>query len=183
MAAAASFSTAGAAPGPIIAICGSCSPITAGQIEHASRGGFTEVKVDVGSSIRAMNAITPATSALRDGKSVVLHTAGATLPDHRLAPAAASGIGPRLARVLRELLQATSVRRVVIAGGDTSGQIANALEIESMEMIATLARGAPLMRVTAPGSPADAVEMVFKGGQIGPPDFFSSVRDGIRETT
>jgi uncharacterized protein YgbK (DUF1537 family) len=170
---------AAAAKGPIIVLCGSCSPVTAKQIEHAVQNGFVEVKVNVVSSIEAVKSVSTAAAALRDGRSVVLHTAGATLPDARLAPAAAGGIGPRLGRVLRELLAAAPVRRVIIAGGDTSGQIAHALEIESMEVAATATRGAPLMNIAAPGSPADGIEMIFKGGQIGAVDFFVRARDGF----
>jgi uncharacterized protein YgbK (DUF1537 family) len=109
-----------------------------------------------------------------------MHTAGATMPEARLAPHAAAGIGPRLGRVLRDVLAAAPVGRLVIAGGDTAGHAARALEVESMEMVATLVRGAPLMRLTAPGSPADGIEAVLKGGQIGAEDFFARVRRGAR---
>lgn len=169
------FPPAGAAAGPIVAICGSCSPVTGRQIAHAAKSGFVEVPVDIRSSIEAIKSIEPARAALRAGHSVVMHTGGAISPQARGAD---TGIGPRLGRVLRELLAVQPVSRVLVAGGDTSGQIARALEIESMEMIATLVRGAPLMRVCAPGSPADGIEMTFKGGQIGPEDFFSRVSTG-----
>jgi hypothetical protein len=48
-----------------------------------------------------------------------------------------------------------------------------------MEMIAELTRGSPLCRVSAPGSPADGLQMTFKGGQIGPIDFFGMVQKGL----
>jgi uncharacterized protein YgbK (DUF1537 family) len=80
--------------------------------------------------------------------------------------------------MVRDVIESTKVRRVLVAGGDTSGQIARALNIESLEMIGELARGSPLCRASAPGSPADGIEITFKGGQIGPVDFFGLVRDG-----
>jgi uncharacterized protein YgbK (DUF1537 family) len=76
------------------------------------------------------------------------------------------------------VLAATKTRRLLVAGGDTSGEVARALGIESLEMIGELTRGAPLCRATAPNSPADGIEVTFKGGQIGPVDFFGRVRDG-----
>ena len=90
-------------------------------------------------------------------------------------PAAAAEMGPLLGCILRNLLECIRVQRVVVAGGDTSGAVARALQIESMEMVAPLTRGAPLCRVSAAGSPADGIEMVFKGGQIGAADFFGLV--------
>ena len=67
---------------------------------------------------------------------------------------------------------------MLVAGGDTSGRVARALNIESLEMVGELVRGSPLCRATAPNSPADGIEITFKGGQIGPVDFFGLVRDG-----
>ena len=87
-------------------------------------------------------------------------------------------ISPILGKVLREVLEERTVRRVLVAGGDTSGAVAGALGIESLEMIGPLTRGAPMCRATAPGSPADGIEFVFKGGQIGPVNFFEMVRTG-----
>jgi uncharacterized protein YgbK (DUF1537 family) len=56
--------------------------------------------------------------------------------------------------------------------------VAHALGIEALEMIAPLAPGAPLCRAYAPGSPADGLEVVFKGGQVGNVDFFGAVMKG-----
>jgi uncharacterized protein YgbK (DUF1537 family) len=147
---------------PIVAVCGSRSPVTDRQVRWALGNGFVEV-ADLNS------AFAPATSAIRGGNSVVIHS-------RDVNPNAALRIGPTLGKILRDVLEATDVQRVIIAGGDTSGVIAHELGIKSMEMIAELTRGAPLVRVSAPGSPADALEMTFKGGQIGGVDFFGTVR-------
>jgi len=42
----AAIGRAAAAKGPILAVCGSCSPVTAAQIEWAARHGFVEVTLD-----------------------------------------------------------------------------------------------------------------------------------------
>jgi len=70
------------------------------------------------------------------------------------------------------------VRRVCIAGGDTSGFAARALGVTSLEMVASLTPGAPVCRAGAPGSPADGLELVFKGGQVGAENYFGLVRRG-----
>lgn len=148
----------------ILVVCGSLSPVTGRQMESAAACGFVAIPFD------ARDPCDAATRALRRGASVIVHTRSAR-----------DGAGPRevLGTLTRHVMESAAPRRVLVAGGDTSGQIARALGIRSMEMIGELTRGAPLCRVTAaPGSPADGVEMCFKGGQIGGDDFFELVRMG-----
>jgi uncharacterized protein YgbK (DUF1537 family) len=147
----------------ILALCGSCSPVITAQITHAITCGFAEVAVNEADAVEA------ATRALREGRSVILHTD---------AKRKMNDASEKLATLARRVLETSPVTRVLVAGGDTSGKIARELNIESMEMIGELTRGSPLVRVTAPNSPADGVEMTFKGGQIGAIDFFSLVQNG-----
>ena len=138
--------------GPILAVCGSCSPVSAGQIDWALSNGFADASGSPDDAVRS----------LRVGRSAVIHTRSGR-PD--------ALFGPRI----RDIVEATKVRRMLVAGGDTSGQIARALGIESLEMVGELAPGAPLCRASAPGSPADGIEITFKGGQIGTMNFFGMV--------
>lgn len=87
-------------------------------------------------------------------------------------------LGTALGRVAREVIAATAVTRLLVAGGDTSSYAARALGIEAVEMIAPLAPGAPLCRASAPGSPAHGLEVNFKGGQVGADDYFGVVVRG-----
>lgn len=158
---------------PIVAVCGSCSPVTAAQIRHAVANGFVE-------AADLQTARDVSIDALCNGRSVVIHT-GMGEPAKQVSGAAAEGIGPTLGRILRDVLDNARVRRVIVAGGDTSGSVARALGIEALEVIAELTRGSPLCRANAPGSPAEGVEFTFKGGQIGPVDFFTQVAQGRRD--
>jgi uncharacterized protein YgbK (DUF1537 family) len=162
--------------GPIIAVCGSCSPVTAGQIQWARQHGFTEVAIDVRDLSNATidRSFSQAIAALKKQTSVVIHTAG----DQERIADAAPRIAPALATIVRSVLDRTPVVRMLIAGGDTSSQIARALGIVSVEMIGELTRGSPLCKVHAPQSPADGLEITFKGGQIGNQDFFGVVERG-----
>ena len=92
----------------------------------------------------------------------------------------AEKLGARLGQLARELIARTSLKRLVVAGGDTSSYAGRALGVESLEMLATLAPGAPLCRAGAPGLPADGIEIVFKGGQVGAPEFFGTALRGVR---
>ena len=143
--------------GPVLIVCGSCSPVAANQIDWAVKQGFKQF---------AMNDM-KAAQALSDGRSAIIHTRGTSLPVH--------DIGRTLGQIVREVLETAKVPRVLVAGGDTSGSIARALDIDSLEMVAELTRGAPVCRARAPGSPADGLEFVFKGGQIGAVDLFTKL--------
>ena len=144
---------------PTLAVCGSCSPVSAAQVDWAMADGFLAVAAG------AADARGEVICGLRNRRSVVIHTR-----DRRP--------GEELGVLVRDVMEAARPRRVLVAGGDTSGQVARALDIESLEMIGELTRGSPLCRAAAPGSPADGVEITFKGGQIGAVDFFGSVKKG-----
>jgi uncharacterized protein YgbK (DUF1537 family) len=154
------------AGGPIAAVCGSNSPVTKQQIAWAGSNGFDVLQIS-----RDVDAIVKsAIASIDSGRSVAIHS---YVESQDIPP-----IGPTLASILHRILSSTRVRRVLVAGGDTSGEIANALGIESLEMIGELTRGAPLCRATAPNSPAHGIEITFKGGQIGPVSFFGMVERG-----
>ena len=118
---------------------------------------------------------------LQAGRSVIVHTTRSG-SDARIAAKlknnTAKILGTALGKVLRGALEQSKVRRLCIAGGDTSSFAARALGIEALEMIAPLTPGAPLCRAFAPGSSADGLEVVFKGGQVGVENYFGIVKNG-----
>jgi uncharacterized protein YgbK (DUF1537 family) len=162
--------------GPILAVCGSCSPVTAGQIQWARQNGFAEIAINVRdlSDATINRAATRAVAALKEKTSVVIHTAG---DQERIADAAAP-IAHALAAIVRVILERLPISRMLVAGGDTSSGIARALGIVSVEMIGELTRGSPLCKVHEAASAADGLEITFKGGQIGNRDFFGVVERG-----
>jgi 3-oxoisoapionate kinase len=166
---------------------GSCSPVTEKQIAWAMKNGFTEVALDADAlaSKESEKEIRRATEAaaklLQAGRSVMVHTTR-NGSDKRVAAKLKSNtakiLGTALGKILRGALAQSKVRRLCIAGGDTSSFAARALGIEALEMIARLTPGAPLCRAFAPGSPADGLEVVFKGGQVGAENYFEIVKNG-----
>jgi len=182
-----SIKKAGRSKSPILVISGSCSPVSAAQIKHAAASGFVDLRVDVNALLDSADAVharldlvRKTIAAIETGKSVVIHTGSSKAKPSRGGSAdLGAAIGLQLGRVIRAILNAAPIRRVVVAGGDTSGAIAVALDIESLDMIGTLVRGAPLCRVSAVGSPAHGLEIVFKGGQVGPEHFFSQALSGV----
>src|SRR5204863_5352437 len=117
--------------------------------------------------------------------SVIVHTTRSGSDKHvtaKLKHNTARILGAALGKVLRGALEQTKVRRLCIAGGDTSSFAARALGIEAVEMSAPLTPGAPLCRAFARGSPADGLEIVFKGCQVGAENYFNLVKLGKTAT-
>jgi uncharacterized protein YgbK (DUF1537 family) len=50
--------------------------------------------------------------------------------------------------------------------------------LDALAWAAPLERGAPLVRAFAAEPELDGLELVLKGGQMGAPDFFETVRRG-----
>jgi uncharacterized protein YgbK (DUF1537 family) len=176
------------APGraaPLLVVSGSCSPVTAGQVAWAKVNGFAEVVLDA----QPLAAEEPqdlgqyqqqAIGFLHQNQSVIIHTnGGAAGVTQSLS---AEKLGTALGRMAREVVQQTGVRRMVVAGGDTSSYAARAMGIEAVEMVAPLYPGAPLCRASAPGSPLHGLEVNFKGGQVGAPEYFGVLLEGHMPT-
>lgn len=162
-------------PGPVdalLVICGSCSPVTAAQIAHAKANGFEELIIDVTQEVSPVQAI----ALIQNGKSVIVHTGGTIQQSAKPVPAEVAGTA--LGRIAKAVAEQTDIKRIVIAGGDTSSYAARAMGIEAVVMTAALVPGAPLCKASAPGSPIHDLEVNFKGGQVGGENYFSIVKAG-----
>jgi uncharacterized protein YgbK (DUF1537 family) len=179
----------------LLVVSGSCSPVTAGQIAAARGRGFEIIAIDPNRLLDAPAAeqdrVVRATGgALSAGRSVVVHSAEVVDPGAIGALRARAGASGNGSEVLNEMIgaalggiahharEAQRIERVVIAGGDTSGVVARAMGLTALTMVAPTVPGAPLCRAAAESTAVDGIEVVFKGGQIGGPDYFISLRDG-----
>ena len=184
--------------GQIAVVSGSCSPVTAAQIESARRHGFhlERLRLDAALDEKTRDAeiervVGIATAIVRDGGSPLVFSAKGPDDESVLGfdpiaeraglsrTEAARAVGACLAEVMRRILDRTALRRVVVAGGDSSGEVASALQIEALTVAAGLAPGAPLCRAWSRLPKRDGLEIVLKGGQMGSEDFFSLARDGV----
>jgi uncharacterized protein YgbK (DUF1537 family) len=167
---------------------GSCSPVTIGQIAWALKHGFAEVPLNTvafanakTAAVEIQRAAAAAAKFLQSKRSVIVHTTKSGSDKHlaaKLKGRTAKILGTALGQILRGAVKHSSVRRICIAGGDTSSYAARAMGIEALEMIAPLTPGAPLCRAHAPDSPVDGRELVFKGGQVGAENYFGIVLKG-----
>ncbi len=186
----------------VAAVSASCAPGTAAQIAQAGRDGFATLRLDAALAVDSAawdreieRGVQAALSALSSGRDPLVFTAlgpddPAIARTH--AAIAASGIasaqvnariGAGLGRLLDRIMRRAGLTRGVVAGGDTSGQAAQALGIRALTALAPLAPGSPLCRAHGAEPDATPREFVFKGGQMGGPDFFRSVRRGTAAET
>jgi uncharacterized protein YgbK (DUF1537 family) len=86
--------------------------------------------------------------------------------------------GSVLGQITKEVLKGIQIKRILFAGGDTSSYAASELGILALEMIAPLAPGAPLCKAIADDDLVNGLELNFKGGQVGPADYFIKVLKG-----
>ena len=160
----------------VLVVSGSCSPRTAEQIEWAMGNGFRGIRVDPG-AIDEASVRESALAALVAGESVVVYSARGPA-DILERPGLQEEVGLVLGRLSADLVRRSGVRRIVIAGGDTSGRAGRALGITALTMVRPFAPGSPLCRVWAPESGVDGIEILFKGGQVGSVQLFGEVRAG-----
>jgi uncharacterized protein YgbK (DUF1537 family) len=169
---------------PLLVFSGSRSPVTTEQISHALKHGFRESILQVQSLFSGKSweeimaaVVQEAAALLQEGIHVIVHTGkeNTEMPNMAVSPMA---LGNALGSIARSLAEKTGVKRIVVAGGDTSSYAARAMGIESVEMIAPVVPGAPLCRATAPGSPVHGLEVNFKGGQVGGENYFVQMANG-----
>lgn len=176
----------------LLVMSGSASPMTAQQIEWAGNNGFDCIRVPTEALVQPQTAksareqlLQRALDAFSAGHSVLLYSAaGPDDPSIRAtrdrlekgAGNSAKVLGAEMGRMTRELLTRTGLRRVVIAGGDTSSYATQELQLYGLEMLAELTPGAPLCRAYSDDAQFDGLEIALKGGQMGKVDYFEIVR-------
>ena len=175
----------------LLVLSGSASPATAQQIAWARGHGFETLRVPTAALMRSASAAEvwqalyeQAIAAWSGGGSIVLYTAegpddpaiaqaGAVMTE---AGHSARLLGRALGRLARQLIANTGLRRLLIAGGDTSSYAMQELGVRALEMAAELTPGAPLCRAHSDDPLIDGLEIALKGGQMGEQDYFGRVR-------
>lgn len=176
---------------------GSASPVTRDQIDWALERGHGGVRLDTAALVdpdaavaECDRAVEAALDVLDDGQSPLLYAArgpdDGVIQETRQRAAdlglAENEVGRRLGRqqgrITRTVLDQTDLDRVCIAGGDTSGHVAPALDIYALETLAQTAPGSPLCRTNSRTERFDGLEIALKGGQIGGDDYFGLVKQG-----
>ncbi len=175
----------------ILVMSGSASPMTAQQIAWARDNGFETLRAPAEDLVEPTQAnaaieglLDRAGKSLASGRSLVVYSAsgpddpslGATRARVPAGQSTARSLGKAMGRMTRTLLERYAVRRVVIAGGDTSSYAMQEIGLEALEMQAEIAPGAPLCRGHSRDGRIDGLEIALKGGQMGKVDYFGQAR-------
>ena len=165
--------------GPAAVVSGSCSDATNAQVARWLNAGRTGLQIDPLALHQgrqtADGVLAHALEALPRGPVLVYATAA---PENVRAVQQALGVQAAgelvehaLARIAQGLVQA-GVRRLVVAGGETSGAVVQALGVQQLRIGAAICPGVPWTQATLPGS-GDAVQLALKSGNFGGVDFFA----------
>ncbi|GGF55058.1 hypothetical protein GCM10007301_13300 [Azorhizobium oxalatiphilum] len=164
--------------GPVFLLAGSLSPITRRQREAA----VSYVKLQLDAEQLARDPAYAAAQAeaigvdLKAGRSVLATTApeggegDTTLPPGEVAVATAAFLNAVLAKA--------PVKRLGIAGGDTSSRAVQALDLWGLAYLGMPSPGVALCRVHSDAPGLDGLELMLKGGQMGSPDLFERLIHG-----
>lgn len=174
--AAVSSATGVAVGGPAACLAGSCSQATLQQIASAERMmpvlHLDPDRILTGAG-EAQRALDWARSRLADGPVLI---ASSSTPDQVAAlqarhgrDAAGHAIEQTMADIAESLVK-SGVRRLVVAGGETSGAVVDRLRIPGFLVGVEIAAGVPVLR--AVGVEGDML-LALKSGNFGGPEFFS----------
>ena len=156
---------------PVLVVAGSLSGVTARQ--RAAATSYAHVAVDARRlADSGVSAVAPVlaevVALLRAGRHVLVHTA-ADDPDRRPS---ASRLAHETGQLLRHVLDQVPLGRIGIAGGDTSSHAIQALDCWGLSYLGPVAPGVSLCRLHADSAEIHGLEVMLKGGQMGPPDVF-----------
>ncbi|THU04386.1 four-carbon acid sugar kinase family protein [Lampropedia puyangensis] len=167
-------------PGPAFVFAGSLSPVTAQQIEAAH--SYRRIHVDAARLLHdhayAQAVVVEASEALAQGHHTLVYTRPQSCDvADRLPQAQAADLARQSALLVAQVLQrkaqlqpAFAVRRIGIAGGDTSSHITRALDMWALSYASRLAEGVTLCTIHSNQPAFDGAEIMLKGGQVGDVD-------------
>lgn len=168
----------GAAVGGLAAcLAGSCSQATLSQIASAEKV-MPVLHIDpdriLTGADEVQRVLSWAKPRLAEGPVLI---ASSSTPDQVAAlqarhgrDAAGHAIEQAMADIAENLVK-TGVRRLVVAGGETSGAVVDRLQIPGFLVGAEIAAGVPVLR--AVGAEAGEMLLALKSGNFGGPEFFS----------
>ncbi|RSL32187.1 four-carbon acid sugar kinase family protein [Salibacterium salarium] len=174
----------------MLVVSGSVSDVTKRQLELAEQAGFHMVQVPyklLSEDEVPESFIQEMLDALEEHKKVVLYTAkGPSDPviEHTKNYLQDMGIaqeeigiflGKRLGEWTKSIMEKATLRRLIISGGDTSGFVTSQLGIYGLEVLESIAPGAPLCHAYSEDERFNGLEIALKSGQLGGEAFFENV--------
>jgi uncharacterized protein YgbK (DUF1537 family) len=171
--------------GPAMCLAGSCAQATLRQIAEAAKSmPIFQLDIDALCSAQASEEIARAVAwALErapQGPGVIASSEASEKITQRQARAQQSGVSAAIEAAMSAIalrLAEGGVRRLIIAGGETSGAIVHALGVEMFEIGPEIAAGVPALRGLGWRAP---LGMALKSGNFGAPTFFADAVAAVR---
>ena len=165
--------------GRSVVFAGSCSTATRGQLD-AVRGRWPVRQLDVGAILAGAPVVDDALAwaGAQDGEQPIV-IAASQAPDEVRAIQEAFGrerAGAAVEEVFAELarrLVGGGARRLVVAGGETSGAVVTALGVRALRIGAEIAPGVPWTETIPQAADEPRLALALKSGNFGGPDFFA----------
>ena len=89
------------------------------------------------------------------------------------APTDSGAVAEATGGLLAAIIAEARLGRLVVAGGDTSTMAVRSLPLWGLSYRGPCVPGAPLCRAHSDDERLDGLDIVLKGGQMGPPGFFN----------
>jgi 3-dehydrotetronate 4-kinase len=163
--------------GPAAVLAGSCSLATQGQVAQWTAAGRPALPVDPTALARQEPVVEQAMAWARaqSGTALFYATTDADSLARTQATLGAADAGALVEQALAGIAQglvAGGTRRLVVAGGETSGAVVQALGVHTLRIGAAICPGVPWTQaLRAPGQAP--LQLALKSGNFGGPDFFA----------
>jgi uncharacterized protein YgbK (DUF1537 family) len=161
--------------GKPVLLVGSCSAATRGQVKTAIEAGVPALKIDplcVASGRQTAASVASWVVANTTQRPALVYSSdepqAVEAVQARLGRAAAGSLVEHLLAEVGRLLRNDGFSRFIVAGGETSGAVVEALGVRSLRIGPEIAPGVPWTRSV--GVPDLA--LALKSGNFGAPDFF-----------
>lgn len=173
----------GTVGGAAAVLAGSCSEATRAQVADMARRCLAVVidplVADDAAGLAAA-ALGKAAGALSRGETVLFYSsadpAAIAAVQSRLGLEHAASLVEQTFALLAQALVAQNVRRLVVAGGETSGAVVGALGVKALAIGPQIDPGVPWTRVLGP----EPLLLALKSGNFGRTDFFSRALDMVQ---
>jgi uncharacterized protein YgbK (DUF1537 family) len=147
-------------------------------VQVAAARSYTRLAVDPDSLLSSSEAreqiIEEAAAALGQGEHVMLSTA----PEAGDVPhSAAADLATASASLVDEVLKRHPVRRLAVAGGDTSSRIVGHLGYWGLGYHSQISNGVAVSLARSDDPSRDGMLVMLKGGQMGHEDLFETFLD------
>ena len=181
----------------LLVLSGSCSALSAAQIDWAIAAGFQEIRITpeqlIGTDQHTLKSLEDQMlDALSAGKSMVIYTAKGPddnhlaaaldkLPANVSAPAfIANRIGLLYSRLAHTALARAGLTRLVVAGGDSSSFTMRQLGARALEIKAShFKQNAHVCTLISDDPLINGKEVLLKGGQVGADDLYGCMLQGF----